>query len=154
MHFTSSGLDSNSSSKNVVNGPVRVHITRAHTVLPSRLLMRKKTNVAVTCCDNVLDCGHWMILILELSWIIMNYQQYEAQGCHSGLFHKFPQYDSAFIIHILHNSRWTTLAPNEFFESSCIMLHFCKFLSLVRRPCQHLPTSAYSTSLSYPSRCL
>ena len=30
MHFTSSGLDSNSSSKNVVNDPVRVHITRAH----------------------------------------------------------------------------------------------------------------------------
>ena len=70
MYFTSSGLESNSSSKsskNVVNGPVRVHITRAHTVLPSRLLMRKKTNVAVTCRDNVLDCGHWMILILELS---------------------------------------------------------------------------------------
>ena len=31
-------------------------------MLPGRLLTPKKLG-----CDNVLDCGHWMIPILELS---------------------------------------------------------------------------------------
>jgi hypothetical protein len=77
----------------------------------------------------------------EFQWIVSNTKPKDViPDCSTiwfGLYHPHPPQQPA-----MNNTstRWVFW----------IKLHFCKFLSLVRRPCQHLPTSAYSTSLSYP----
>ena len=80
----------------------------------------------------------------ELSWIIMNYHELSAIRSPRMSFRIVPQYDSAFIIHILHNSlRWTTLAPDSF-------LNQVAFLQILVPGSETLPTSANICLLNQP----
>ena len=92
-------------------------------------------------CDNVLDCGHWMIPILELSWIPMNCQQYKAQGCHSGLFHMIQLLSSTTAYHEQQDYRKSE-PPHYYNASVDKRMNQVAFLQILVPGSETLPTSA------------
>ena len=101
-------------------------------------------------CDNVLDCGHWMIPILELSWLISNTEPTDVIPDCSIWFGFYPPKQLAMNNRTtgkVNHHTTTALAPIKLHESSSFFTNSCPWFGDPANICllsQHLLTQPAS----------